>query len=70
MNKKTYGWNIVSKASQITLGDQLRKCRKTMTRRRVEIAAGAGFQKFLTTLSFGTRARSPTYPVVRYRAKV
>jgi len=70
MNKKTYRWNIVSKASQITLGDQLRKCRKTMTRGRVEIATGAGFQKFLTTLSFRTRARSPTYPVVRDRTKV
>jgi len=70
MNKKTYGWDIVSKASQVTLGDQLRKCRQTMTWGRVEIATGAGFQKFLTTLSFGTRARSPTYPVVRNRTKV
>ncbi len=70
MNKKTYGWNIVPKASQITLGDQLGKFRKMMARGRVEIAAGSGFQKFLTALSFGTRARSPTYPVVRNRTKV
>ena len=58
------------KESQITLGDQRGKFRKTMARGRVEIAAGSGFQKFLTTLSFGTRARSPTYPVVRNCTKV
>ena len=70
MNKKTYGWNIVPKASQITLGDQFGKSRKTVARGRVEIAASSGFQKFLTALSFGTRARNPTYPVVRNRTKV
>ena len=59
----------MSEDSQVLLRDQFWKIHKSLTRRRVDKATGPGLQKFMTALSFCTRAHSPAYTVIWNRTE-